>query len=93
VGHIPLGLAEIEHLSGLDRERKLLLQHMILSHHENPEWGSSKRPMLKEAELLHHMDMIDARMFDFDKAIAQTETGTLLPRIQSIDRKIYCPQF
>ncbi|HVJ49229.1 3'-5' exoribonuclease YhaM family protein [Desulfitobacterium sp.] len=92
LGHIPLGLAEIEHLSGLDRERKLLLQHMILSHHENPEWGSPKQPMLKEAELLHHLDVIDARMFDMNKAMEQTETGSLSPKIYSIDRKIYCPR-
>ncbi|CAA7603311.1 HD domain protein [Acididesulfobacillus acetoxydans] len=65
LGHIPLGLIELEHLSSLDAEKKLLLQHMILSHHEIPEWGSPKRPMFKEAELLHHLDMIDARMFDF----------------------------
>lgn len=92
LGHIPLGMAEIENLSGLDRERKLLLQHMILSHHGIPEWGSPKQPMLKEAELLHHLDVIDARMFDFNKAIGQTEAGSLSPKIFSIDRKIYCPQ-
>lgn len=90
LGHIALGLAEIEHLTGLDAEEKLLLQHMILSHHQTSEWGSPKRPMFKEAELLHHLDMIDSRMFDFDKVTTQTEAGTLSPRIQAIDRKIYC---
>lgn len=88
MGHIPLGLLELEHLT-LDAEKKLLIQHMILSHHQIPEWGSPKRPMFKEAELLHHLDMIDARMFDFDKA--QAEEGKLSPRIPSLERKVYRP--
>ena len=77
LGHIAIGLRVIEHMEGLDVEKKLLLQHIILSHYQTPEWGSPKRPMLKEAELLHHLDMIDSRMFDFEKAVAQTEAGTL----------------
>ncbi|KLU63095.1 3'-5' exoribonuclease YhaM [Peptococcaceae bacterium CEB3] len=90
LGHISLGLAELEHLTGLDTEKKLLLQHMILSHHQTPEWGSPKRPMFKEAELLHHLDMIDSRMFDFDKAQAEEE-GTLSARVSSLERKVYRP--
>ncbi|EGW39427.1 hypothetical protein DOT_2712 [Desulfosporosinus sp. OT] len=27
--------------------------------------------MIKEAELLHHLDMIDSRMFDVDKAVTR----------------------
>lgn len=89
LGHIAIGLRITEAAEGLDAEKKLLLQHMILSHHQNPEWGSPKRPMLKEAELLHHLDMIDARMQDFDRAVAQTEAGELSPRLPAIDRKVY----
>lgn len=91
LGHITLGLCELEHLEGLDPERKLLLQHMILSHHQNPEWGSPKRPMFKEAELLHYLDMIDSRMYDFNKASSQTEAGSFSPKVYSIERKVYRP--
>lgn len=88
LGHIALGLLELEHLE-LDAEKKLLLQHMIVSHHQTPEWGSPKPPMVKEAELLHHLDMIDARMHDFDKAANQIGAGTLSQRVPAIDRKVY----
>jgi len=91
LGHIAIGMRVIEHMEGLDVEWKLMLQHIILSHHQTPEWGSPKRPMLKEAELLHHLDMIDSRMFDFDKATDQTDEGTLSNRIYSLERKVYRP--
>jgi 3'-5' exoribonuclease len=91
LGHIAIGLRVIEHMEGLDVEKKLLLQHIVLSHHQTPEWGSPKRPMLKEAELLHHLDMIDSRMFDFDKAAAQTEEGTLSAKVYSLERRVYRP--
>ncbi|HZK83839.1 MAG TPA: HD domain-containing protein [Desulfosporosinus sp.] len=91
LGHIAIGLRVIEHMEGLDVEKKLLLQHIILSHHQTPEWGSPKRPMIKEAELLHHLDMIDSLMFDFNKAAEQTEEGTLSARVYTLDRKVYRP--
>jgi 3'-5' exoribonuclease len=90
LGHIAIGIRIIERAEGLENEQKLLLQHIILSHHQNPEWGSPKRPMLKEAELLHHLDMIDSRMNDFLKAENQTQQGCLTPKIFQLDRKIYC---
>ncbi|HBV85354.1 MAG TPA: CMP-binding protein [Desulfosporosinus sp.] len=91
LGHIAIGLRVIEGMEELDVEKKLLLLHMILSHHQTPEWGSPKRPMLKEAELLHHLDMIDSRMFDFDKVTAQAKEGTLSARVYSLERKVYRP--
>ncbi|OLN27158.1 3'-_5' exoribonuclease Bsu YhaM [Desulfosporosinus metallidurans] len=91
MGHIAIGLRVIEYMEGLDVEKKLLLQHIILSHHQTPEWGSPKRPMIKEAELLHHLDMIDSRMYDFEKAAAQTEAGTLSARVHTLERKVYRP--
>lgn len=61
LGHIAIGMRMLEEAAdGLDIEKKLILQHLILSHHQIPEWGSPKRPMTKEAELLHHLDMIDS---------------------------------
>jgi 3'-5' exoribonuclease len=89
LGHIALGLVELESLNIQDAEKKLLLQHMILSHHDIPEWGSPKRPMTKEAELLQHLDLLDARMFDFEKAAAQP--GTISGYVRSLERKVYCP--
>lgn len=38
------------------------LQHIVLSHHGKKEWGSPVEPHTLEAELLHHIDMIDSRV-------------------------------
>ncbi len=91
LGHISLGLAEMETVPNLDSQRKHLLQHMILSHHENPEWGSPIKPMFKEAELLHLLDLMDARMFDFEKCTKSLEKGALSGKVYELDRKIYNP--
>ncbi len=65
LGHIVTGIADIKlkgQALGTDPEVLLLLEHMLLSHHYEAEYGSPKRPMFAEAELLHHIDIIDARM-------------------------------
>jgi len=47
-------------------ERMLLeLKHMIVSHHGEYEYGSSKLPMTLEAIALHHLDNLDAKLANF----------------------------
>lgn len=46
-----------------------LLQHMILSHHGNYEFGSPKLPMIPEAQVLHHLDNLDAKTYMFTREI------------------------
>ena len=41
------------------------LEHAILSHHGELEWGSPKRPSTFEALLLHHVDNLDAKAAGF----------------------------
>jgi 3'-5' exoribonuclease len=41
---------------------RTLLQHMILSHHGELEFGSPKVPLFPEALLLHHIDNMDSKM-------------------------------
>jgi 3'-5' exoribonuclease len=43
-------------------ELKTLLEHLIISHHGEYEFGSPKLPMFPEALLLHHMDNLDSKM-------------------------------
>jgi 3'-5' exoribonuclease len=45
--------------------------------------------MTKEAELLQHLDLLDARMFDFEKVAAQP--GTISGYVWSLERRVYCP--
>ncbi len=72
LGHIVMGAVQLKERAekaGLDEEKTMMLQHMIVSHHYEPEFGSPVRPMFPEAELLHYLDMIDAKMFNFEAAL------------------------
>jgi len=95
LGHIIQGIKEIEiegEKIGLNREKSVILQHMVLSHHYEPEFGSPKKPMTPEAEILHFLDIIDARMFDFEHALEVIEPGTFTDKIWLLDnRNLYKP--
>lgn len=43
-------------------ELRLLIEHMVLSHHGQLEFGSPKVPMFPEALLLHYLDDMDSKM-------------------------------
>ncbi len=90
LGHIIQGIKEVEiegSKIGLDREKSVVLQHMILSHHYEPEFGSPKKPMTLEAEILHYLDIIDARVFDFDNALKSTSEGEFTDKIWVLDNR------
>lgn len=93
LGHIIQGIKMIDNVStklGLSKEISLLLQHMILSHHYEPDFGSPKKPMIPEGELLHYIDIIDARMYDMERALSSVEAGELTDRIWVLDnRRLY----
>lgn len=93
LGHIIQGIKIIDRAAaeeGADTEASIILQHMILSHHYEPEYGSPKRPMLPEAELLHYLDMIDARMYDMEKALLGTDEGHFTDKVWVLhNRQLY----
>ena len=67
---------------------------MILSHHYEPEFGSPKKPLFPEAELLHYLDVLDARMFDMEDALTGVEPGEFSSRVWTLEnRKIYKPSW
>ena len=75
---------------GIDAEKCLMLQHMSLSHHYEPEFGSPKKPLFPEAEMLHYLDMTDAKMFDMEDALKTVEPGGFSERVYTLDnRKLY----
>jgi 3'-5' exoribonuclease len=70
VGHVVLGMRMLRDALARTRariapERLMLLEHAILSHHGELEWGSPKRPSTLEALLLHHTDNLDAKAAGF----------------------------
>ncbi len=95
LGHIIQGVKTIDRLTlelGFPREKAIMLEHMILSHHYEPEFGSPKKPLFPEAESLHYLDVLDARMFDMQDALVSTLPGTFSERVWALDnRKLYKP--
>jgi 3'-5' exoribonuclease len=66
LGHLVLGermvRAWTDGIEGFPEELKMLLSHMILSHHGTGEFGSPKAPMTAEAIALHHAEDLDAKV-------------------------------
>ena len=93
LGHIIQGIITIHKLAEeieMPKEKTVMLEHMILAHHYEPEFGSPKKPLFPEAEILHYVDMIDARMYDMKEAISKTEPGGFSERVWTLDnRKLY----
>ncbi len=66
LGHIVLGLrllaGKFEKLPDFPARLRILVEHMIVSHHGELEFGSPKVPVFAEALLLHHLDNLDSKM-------------------------------
>jgi len=97
LGHISIMVSEIskaaEHL-GISGEEVVVLQHMVLSHHGKAEWGSPKPPMVKEAEILHYIDNLDAKLNMIDRALEKVKPGEFTERIYALEnRSFYKPMF
>ncbi len=97
LGHIAQGVKMIDRLAselGIGEEKAVMLEHMILSHHYEPDFGSPKRPMFPEAELLHYLDIFDARIFDMEEALKPVPPGEFSDKIWTLEnRRIYKPTF
>ena len=66
LGHMIIELemlqTKIAQLAGFPDELKTLLEHLIISHHGQYEFGSPKLPMFPEALMLHYLDDLDSKM-------------------------------
>ena len=93
LGHISIFQAELTKIAaelGIeDSEEVLLLRHMILSHHGVHEYGSPVLPMIPEAEVLHLIDNLDARMNTIQKALDITEEGAFTQRIFALENRSF----
>lgn len=66
LGHIVMAVELVrkktEAIAGFPPELRLLLEHMILSHHGQLEFGSPKPPRFREAVVLHYLDDLDSKL-------------------------------
>ncbi len=93
LGHISIGNAMIMEAAtklGLqDKESVILLEHMVLSHHGEYEFGSPMLPMTPEAEALHFIDNFDARMEMLRKAMDNTKKGEFTIKLYPLENRMF----
>ena len=93
LGHLAMGAMVIEKYAkklNISQKTSMLLQHMILSHHGEPEFGAAVRPMFIEAELLSELDLMDSRIYAMREALSSTNEDDFSGKIWSMEnRKLY----
>ncbi len=100
IGHVVIAVGilndkirEATKLAGeeLPRELVLRLQHMIVSHHGEYEYGSPKLPMTLEAVALHYLDNLDAKIYSLGQLIRDdvNSDSNWTPYQANIQRKLF----
>ena len=96
IGHLVRGVAQLAQAAknvGVEGEMVVLLEHMIISHHGEAEYGSPRQPMFPEAEVLHWIDLLDARMNEMQGIMDRVPEGAFSEKIWSLDRRLYHPRY
>lgn len=92
LGHLVMGSQEVAQVArelNLPEEKSVLLQHLVLSHHGEPEYGAAVRPICAESELLSYIDQIDSRMEIYREAFDKLEEGEFSNRIFALEKRVY----
>lgn len=93
IGHLAMGamvIGEYAKKLNISEKTAMLLEHMCLSHHGEPEFGAAVRPMFIEAELLSELDLMDSRIYEMREAVIATNEEDFSSRIWAMDnRKLY----
>lgn len=75
LGHIAIGSEilknKISEVVTFPQGLKLELEHMLLSHHGEKEWGSPEVPQTFAAYTLFHADLLSARLKQFEQVMSQ----------------------
>lgn len=90
LGHLAMGAMLVEKYAeklGTDRKTAMLLEHMLLSHHGEPEFGAAVRPMFIEAELLSELDLLDSRVFEMREAVAGAKSDDFSGKLWALDNR------
>lgn len=93
IGHLVQGAMCVREKAkelGVKEETAVLLEHMLISHHGEPDFGVAVRPMTMEAEVLSQLDKLDATLFEMAQAVSGVEIGAFTQRMWALDnRKLY----
>ena len=93
IGHLVMGAMKIEQKAlelGISSEKAMLVEHMVISHHGQPDFGAAVRPMFLEAEILSQLDTLDATVYEITSAVSDVKQGEFTGRMWALDnRKLY----
>lgn len=91
LGHLYLGAAKVKELCeklGVPANKSLLLQHILLSHHGQLDFGSPVVPKCPEAILVNMLDLIDSRMDICQTALSDVEAGKFSDKVFALEGRL-----
>ncbi|HYL64246.1 MAG TPA: OB-fold nucleic acid binding domain-containing protein [Candidatus Methylomirabilis sp.] len=75
LGHIVMELETVtkamDRIEGFPPRLKTVVQHVLISHHGEYEFGSPKLPMIREALVFHYLDDLDSKLAAIRAALAR----------------------
>lgn len=92
LGHISIGASMVASYADklkTDLEVRNILIHMVLSHHEKPEYGSPVYPQTAEAVVLHFADDIDSKMDILETALKDIKEGEYTVKLTPFDSRMF----
>lgn len=97
IGHLVLGnnifLELKSQISDFPEKLSVMLQHLILSHHGEKEFGSPEVPKTPEAYALHAIDQLDSKMRIFKETIENADGKQLFSDyLHVMGRRIHIPR-
>lgn len=101
VGHISIAQGmlreKVKDLAPFPERLRVLVEHMILSHHGKYEFGSPKLPMTPEAMLLSALDDLEAKFAAMRREFSAAESagkaaGETTEWVRSMDRNLFNSQ-
>lgn len=94
IGHLIMGnqvfLELKKRIEGFPRDLGIKIQHLIVSHHGEKEFGSPEVPMIPEAFALHAIDLLDSKLKIMEEAVKNSEnSGIFTDYIHTLGRRLY----
>jgi 3'-5' exoribonuclease len=93
IGHVILGLELIRDVAG---ELDLLgepwlkeIEHIVLSHHGETQFGAPVKPLTREAVVVHFLDNLDAKLKIIDEALESVDADGFTPYIKWLEGRAY----
>jgi 3'-5' exoribonuclease len=96
LGHLIIGnnifLQLKDKIPGFPEELSVRIQHLIISHHGEKEFGSPEVPKIPEAYVLHILDLLDSKLKIFEETVNSSETkGLFSDYVKVLGRRLYVP--